>query len=175
VFAAHATDPSGVRPGSVRWDFGFGDVAGGTSVTRRFADDARRRVVITATDTAGNTRRVRGTFRPPSASAPVSGLKVHNAVRRGRGRIVVSGLSRRASRVSVRLHSTRVLRQAERGGSRAPGADGLVTGPTVARASAARSRGPFALSVPVRRLRPGTYRVELAVGATRSIRTIRVR
>jgi hypothetical protein len=104
----------------------------------------------------------------------VSRLKVHNAVRGGRGRIVISGLSRMSARMSVRVHTTRVLRQAERGVD-APGADALVTGPTVARASASRRRGPFALTVPVRRLRPGTYRVELAVGSTRSLRTVRIR
>lgn len=175
VFTAHASDPSGVRPGSVRWDFGFGDVAAGATVTRRFADDARRRVIVTASDAAGNTRRITATLRPPSASAPVSGLKVHSAVRRGRGRIVVSGLTRRPARMSVRLKTTRVLRQAERSRPGAPGADALVTGPTVARASAARRQGPFAVSVPVRHLRPGTYRLEFAVGATRSVRTIRIR
>ncbi|MFP5451237.1 MAG: S8 family peptidase [Thermoleophilia bacterium] len=175
VFTARTTDANGVRPGSVRWHFGFGDVATGARVTRRFADDARRRIVVTASDAAGNTRRARAAVRPRPASAPVSGMKVRSAVRHGRGRIVVSGLSRRASRMSVRLRTTRVLRQAERASGAAPGAGGLVTGPTVARASAARSRGPFAVGVPVRRLRPGTYRVELAVGATRSIRTIRIR
>jgi subtilisin family serine protease len=174
VFRAHASDPSGVRPGSLHWDFGFGDVATGAAVTRRFADDARRRVVVTASDAAGNTRRLTATLRPPATSAPVSGLKVHNAVRRGRGLIVVKGLTRRPARMSVRLKTTRVLRQAERPDAGAPGANALVTGPTVARASVARQRGRFAVSVPVRRLRPGTYRVELAVGASRSVRMIRI-
>jgi subtilisin family serine protease len=172
VFTATTRDRHGVRPGSVRWDFGHGDVARGSTVVRRFADDAPRRVLVSATDRAGNARHVVRRLRPPRAGTPVSRLRVRNAVRGGRGAVTVTGTSRITGRLLVRV---RPLRATAPAGTQRASDRVLVAGRTVAaRASAAR-RGSFALSVPVRHLDAGLYRVEFRAGPARSIRTIRVR
>jgi hypothetical protein len=109
--------------------------------------------------------------RPPAATAPVSRLRVRSAVRNGRGRVVITGIARRSARMSVTLKATRVVGQAQ---SARAVADAAVPGRTVARKSSPCRQGRFTVGVSVKNLTPGIYRVELAIGQSRSIRTIRV-
>lgn len=173
TFVAKASDPSGLRPRSLRWSLGGGDVATGVRVRRVFADDARRRIVVTAVDAAGNGARVARSFRPRGAT-PVRSLRV---TRRAKT-VTVTGSLRHHAVLRVRVRP--LLRPS--GGSRANASEPDVAGPRTGRAVAAararRGTGRFSLRLPVGAARPGTYQVELAVaGRPRAValRTIMLR
>ena len=168
-FTVHAPDSDAKTLSAARWDFGDGDTATGRNVIRRFADDAPRRARVAITDATGSTRQTRFVIRR-TAGAPVSRLRVPRTMSRARGSLVIRGISRSGARLRVRMMSkapaARTAGQLATGRSRPT---------TVARSALRLRRGAFRLSLPVRGAQPGLYRIELTVGATRSVRTVRLR
>ena len=168
-FTVHAPDSDAKTLSAARWDFGDGDTATGRNVIRRFADDAPRRARVAITDATGSTRQTRFVIRR-TAGAPVSRLRVPRTMSRARGSLVIRGINRSGARLRVRMMS-------EAPAARTAGqlATGRSRPTTVARSALRLRRGAFRLSLPVRGAQPGLYRIELTVGATRSVRTVRLR
>ncbi len=160
-FRGRVTDGlSGTRRNSIRWSFGQGETARGARVVRRFAEGRTRRVVLTARDAAGNESFAVRSFRPRAASA-VRGLKVSSVASRRRGTVSVRGRLVRAARLRATLRPVRTRAQAALTGLGASFVPQRLGRP-VARAAVTGARASgFRLTVPVRRLRPGVYRLEV--------------
>ena len=161
VFTAHVKDRlSGASKGSIRWSFGDGQFARGAKVSRRFAEARARRVVLTARDAAGNESFTARRFVPRAAGA-VRALKVARPGR-GAGSLTVSGrLVRRAS-------LTLSLRALPTAPSTAGGALASLfsrpppPGASVAKSALkARGKGTFRLGLPIGRLKPGVYALDV--------------
>ncbi len=173
---------SGPVRGSLRWSFGAGKLSHGATVTRRFAEGGRRRVVLSARDAAGNETYVTRVFTPRAASA-VRGLAVPRvASRRGRAIAVAGRLVRPATlRVTLRRVTTPAVATA------ATGLAATFDTPTLSRplrhtALAGRRAKSFRVRVPVRGLKPGRYVVEVraaergtTLGTLEMSRSVRIR
>lgn len=179
VFRAEGVGTTKLRPGSVRWDFGGGDVAAGHTVRRAFADDARRRVKVTARDAWGVPIRAAVTLRP--AATPLRTMRVSRGARASRGhaaRIVVRATARRPVAIGVSL---RRLRPPDAAPAHATDrSDATVrAGRRLARTVAHTPRGRFSVSIATGRLPAGVYRVEVTTvrrgERARSVRTIAIR
>jgi subtilisin family serine protease len=156
LFRARIT---GAPASSARWSFGDGDTAAGARVARRFAESRARRIVLSARDAAGNEAFAVRSLRPPAAAA-VRALRVPATARRGRP-LAVTGRVVRAARLEATLRP--VLRAAET--TAAGPAAYFATqelGGAVSRARLPSAwPGTFRLTLPLGRLRPGTYRLEI--------------
>lgn len=179
VFRAEGVGATELRPGSVRWDFGGGDVTTADTARRAFADDARRRVKVTAQDVSGTPIRTAMTLRP--RATPLRTMRVSRAPRSSGGhaaRIVVRATARRpvALGVSLRRVETRAASPAHATPRRAAAES---AGRRLARTRAHAPRGRFSVSVATRGLAPGVYRVEVTTvrrgERARSVRTIAIR
>ena len=151
---------SGPVRGTVRWSFGEGQLSRGATVTRRFAESGRRRVVLTARDAAGNQSFAARTFRPKAASAVRSLRAPGAASRRGRP-VTVAGRLVRPATVKVTLRRVTSVTAATSTGLAASFAAPRLSGP-VRRTAVARRDGGFRLKLPVSGLRPGLYRLEVS-------------
>ena len=173
---------SGPVRGSVRWSFGAGQLSRGATVTKRFAEGGRRRVVLTARDAAGNESYATRVFRPRAASA-VRGLAVPRvASRRGRALAIAGRLVRPATvRVTLRRVRTPTVAATARGLAATFTAPAL--SPPLRRAALAGGRAQrFRVRVRVRGLKRGRYLVEVSaaergttLGRLHMSRTVRIR
>lgn len=168
TFVARASDTNGLRLRSVRWSLGGGDVAAGARVRRVFADDARRRIVVTAVDSAGNSTRIIRSFRPKGAT-PVRALRVS----RRADAVTVSGSLRRHAVLRVRVRPLLGAREGSRANAGESAAARPRTGRPVAATRAHRGTGRFTLRLPVAAARPGVYQVELTVAGRPRAMTVR--
>ncbi|MEQ8834228.1 MAG: S8 family serine peptidase [Miltoncostaeaceae bacterium] len=175
VFRAAVRDENGIRPRSVRWSFGDGDVAVGATVRRRFADTRMRRVVVAASDNWGNATRDSARYRPSPAKAPLTRLRLTRGSQGRHATLVVRGVSRRPVGVRVRVRAVRQIDYRAEDRSAAYRTMSLTSGSVVARRGAGVRPGPFALAVPVPRLRAGTYQVEIRARGARTVRTVKLR
>lgn len=175
VFTARATDPAGVRTGSITWSFGDGDIARGAQVRRAFADRVPRRVTVRVSDALGN-RGYRAITVRPSAAAPVRALQVRTRVPDGTARLAVRGSLRRPARLTATLRP--IATPAADPGGLAARFETARTGRQIASASTT-ARRRFALSLPLRSAGPGRYRLAVVVrsgGVTAvTTRTITIR
>jgi len=165
VFTARVRDTlSGPSAATIRWSFGDGELARGATVRRRFAEARARRVVLTARDAAGNQSFAVRRFVPRAAGA-VRALKVARPAP-GAGSLKVSGRLVRTASVTMVLRPVRTgVRTA--GGDLAASFDRSPLGPPVATAALqGRLMGGFRLGVPIGRLKPGTYRLEIRASET---------
>ncbi len=159
-FTARVKDKlSGPSKAGIRWSFGDGEFARGARVSRRFAEARARRVVLTARDAAGNESFTARRFVPRAAGA-VRALKVARPGR-GAGSLTVSGrLVRRASlTLSLRALPTD---PSTAGGALASLFSRPPPGASVAKSALkARGKGTFRLRLPIGRLKPGVYALDV--------------
>ena len=152
---------SGASRGTIRWSFGEGQLARGTTVKRRFAEGGRRRVVLTARDGAGNESYVARAFSPRAASA-LRGVSVPSAAsRRGHG-VTVAGRLVRPATVRLTLRRVTGASAAASSGLAASFATPRLSRPVRRAALVARAGDGFRARVRVRGLRPGLYRLEVS-------------
>lgn len=152
---------SGAVRGTVRWSFGEGRLARGTTVKRRFAEGGRRRVVLTARDAAGNESYVSRVFAPRAASA-VRALTAPNAASRRGHAVTIAGRLVRPATVRVTLRRVTGASTAASTGLAASFATPRLSPPVRRAAVAARAGDGFRARVRVSGLRPGLYRLEVS-------------
>jgi subtilisin family serine protease len=160
LFTARVRDNlSGASKTTIRWSFGEGELARGARVKRRFAEARARRVVLTARDAAGNESFAVRRFVPRAAGA-VRALKVAKPGRRA-GSLKVSGRLVRMASLTMTLRPLQAG-AATAGGSPAASFAPSPLGAPVAKASLkARGKGGFRLGLPIGRVKPGTYTLEV--------------
>jgi hypothetical protein len=150
---------SGAVRGTIRWSFGEGQIARGGTVTRRFAEGGRRRVVLTARDAAGNESYVARTIAPRAASA-MRALKAPGAASRRGGALTVRGRLVRPATVRVTLRRVNGAGIAASAGLAASFTAPRLSSP-IRRAAVTGREGGFRARVRVAGLRPGLYRLEV--------------
>lgn len=152
---------SGAVRGTIRWSFGEGRLARGATVTRRFAEGGRRRVVLTARDAAGNESYVARTFAPRAASA-VRALTAPKAASRRGSALTVAGRLVRPATVRVTLRRMTAATAAASTGLASSFAAPRLSPPVRRAAVAGRAGDGFRARVRVSGLRPGLYRLEVS-------------
>jgi hypothetical protein len=160
IFTARVKDKlSGPSVATIRWSFGDGELARGATVRRRFAEARARRVVLTARDAAGNESFAMRRFVPRAAGA-VRALKVARPAR-GAGSLKVSGRLVRTAALTMALRPLPSDVLTAGGDLAASFARSPLGAPVATAALEGRQRGGFRLALPIGRLKPGTYRLEV--------------
>ncbi|MGD9695950.1 MAG: S8 family serine peptidase [Thermoleophilia bacterium] len=180
VFTAKVSDPlSGASASAARWSFGDGDTAGGARVVRRFAESRARRVVLRARDAAGNETFVGRTVRPPAATA-LRALRTPNRASRHGGRLAVTARLARPAGLRALLRPVSPVAATQQRGLAAAFAAPRLGRPRAQAVVTRRTAGVVRLTLPIGRLSPGTYRLEVTApeGRTRgpaAVRTVVIR
>ncbi len=167
VFSAKVRDKGvGVANRKIIWRIGK-RTARGRKLTYRFPSATPRRVRLIVTDRAGNRRVVRRLVTPRRPT--VARAKTKSSVRKG-GTLKVSGAAVRSGRVKVTLVPVR----------RKLSATAALSAPAEVRRVQSVDAGRFGLSLPLRGLPAGRYRLRVATlgrlgrGERQITRTVRI-
>lgn len=152
VYSAKATDRlSGVDAASAVWEFPDGSTATGMKAVRLVTAAAPGDVVLRLRDKAGNETVARSSNE--RGATPMRGVTAATRVSRRGGAITVRGRLNQAARVIANLQPLATARTAEAGTA----AHGSASAGAVRRCH----RGDFDISVSLKGLQPGRYRMVL--------------